>query len=282
MMSTREDRLYHQKDLALAIEMGRRASLALDNAQLYLDLKRKEENLNEAVRARDEFLSIASHELRTPLTPLKMQLQGLARLLTKNNLTGADKTKAVRMAEMSHQQVDRLVSLVDDLLDATRISTGRLELRYQEVAPVNLIREVCDRYMDEKIRCYINLDPATKASWDRLRVEQVLVNLISNAIKYAPHQIIDVEMKAESGDVIVSVKDRGPGIREEDQMRIFERYERVESSHGLPGLGLGLYISKQIIEAHGGRIWVESKPGRGSTFFFRVPLKILNKPLGAP
>ena len=178
----------------------------------------------------------------------------------------------VRMGD----QIDRLTNIINELLDVSRIQTGRLELNLEPTSLRNLIEETCENIqatvVDHKIKCYG--DELDIINIDKYRTGQVLVNLLTNAVKYSPSGgEVEMEYKNRPDDVLVSVRDQGIGIPEEYHDRIFERFYRVydKNEKTFPGLGMGLYISSEIIKKHGGRIWVESKEGEGSTFYFTLP-----------
>ncbi len=235
--------------------------------------KRAEQKVEEALRSRDEFLSIASHELKTPITPIKLQLQSLGRLAKKEEAISREKVRQV--VESSDRQITRLAALIDDLLDVARINTGKLTLNSEEQDIVELVREACDRYLGQTPSGQTNYELHAPASiiarFDRLRIEQVVINMLTNAMKYAPGRPVQVEVTQYENRIQFSVRDFGIGIAPENLSRIFDRFERIHSSAHVGGLGLGLYISRQIIEAHGGRIWAQSEIGKGSTFSFDLP-----------
>jgi PAS domain S-box-containing protein len=226
--------------------------------------------VEEAVRVRDEFLSIASHELRTPLAALQLQLQ--------SSLTRArsiDETLAARI-ERARKSSDRLADLIDRLLDVSRIATGTLTLSVESFDLVDAVREVVERVRDAASQAGCTLSFEAKGpivgTWDRLRIEQILLNLLSNAIKYAAGTPIAVSA-SNGGDVaILEVKDGGAGLSESDLGRVFERFARVGTSR-YGGLGLGLYITQQIAEAHGGTANARNLEGGGAAFIVRLPLE---------
>ncbi|HZU85631.1 MAG TPA: ATP-binding protein [Polyangiaceae bacterium] len=253
---------YDEDDLALAEELGRRAALAIDNTRLF-------KRATEAIAARDEFLAIASHELNTPLTPLKMQLDSLRR----------GKFAPDRVSEKldaASRQVNRLAKLVSQLLDVSRISGGRMHIEPEALDLAALVDEVVARMADQAAAAASSLclrvDRPCVGSWDRLRMDQVVTNLLTNAIKYGAGKPIDVELTNRGTTARLVVRDRGIGIAPEHQRRIFERFERAASVRHYGGFGLGLWIARQIVEASGGSITVQSTPGQGSTFSVELPL----------
>jgi signal transduction histidine kinase len=223
----------------------------------------------EAIRLRDEFLSIASHELKTPLTALQLQLLGIRdHAAARGELTGRV-DRAMRVG-------DRLAQLIEALLDVSRISSGRLALRVESFDLVDAASEVTERLRESALAagCTLSLHATDRIEgrWDRLRVEQILMNLISNSIKYAPGTPIRVSASATEGGALLTVQDEGPGIPEDDLSRIFSRFERGSSKDHHGGLGLGLYVAQQIAEAHGGAIVASNLPGSGACFVVRLPV----------
>jgi len=241
-------------------------------------LKETEQYLQKALKSRDDFMSIASHELKTPLTSLKMQLQLLERQRNKiGDESAMASDKMDRFLGQADRSVERIIHLVNDMLDISRMATGKLSLKIERENLSDLIREVTDRMMPllEVVSSKLELDIEGEyyCQMDRFRIEQVITNLLTNAAKYAPECPVYLHVRKDGrGMVAVTVKDQGPGIEEEHQKRIFERFERATDQTGISGLGLGLYISKEIIEMHHGRIKVESSAGKGSSFTFTLPL----------
>ncbi|HEY4394335.1 MAG TPA: MASE1 domain-containing protein [Polyangia bacterium] len=231
-----------------------------------------------AIRARDEFISIASHELKTPLTALKLRLGSALRL--GERLMAASDPEAGKMARAlatSGATADRLGALVDDLLDVSRLTAGRLALRIERVELGELLREVVARLHDqaEEVGSAIELTIAAPivGAWDRGRLEQLVTNLLSNAIKYGLGKPIAVSADVVAPHVRVRVHDAGIGIPRADQSRIFQAFERLPTAERVGGLGLGLYIGRQIAMAHGGTLTVESADGAGATFTLELPLE---------
>jgi signal transduction histidine kinase len=229
--------------------------------------------LRAAVELREQFLSVASHELKTPLTSLQLQLDGLLGLLRGGEPLGID--RMARKLEVAIRQVDRLTELVDELVDASRISQGRFSVELGDVDLERVVRDVVEHFSAEaaRARCPIALRTCGPLPMrgDAFRLEQVVANLISNAIKYGRERGVDVELSADDLRARLVVRDGGIGVAPGDRERIFERFERAVSVHNYGGLGLGLFISREIVEAHGGEIRVEPRDTQGATFVVELP-----------
>jgi PAS domain S-box-containing protein len=262
------DRLYRDEDRVMAEELAYRAAAAVDNARLYAQAQR-------AIRLRDEFLSIASHELKTPLTPLALKLQCMKRTLPVESLGGAAERMRADL-ELAQRQVRRLAELIDGLLDVSRIRAGRLQLELELVDLSALVHELVERYepQAQRVQSRLSLDAGASilGRWDRSRLEQVVSNLLSNALKYGAGRPVHVGVSASGGTARLVVRDEGIGIEPQSLHRIFQRFERAVSERNYGGLGLGLYIAQQIMEAHGGTVSAESAPGQGATFTVTLPL----------
>lgn len=267
------DRAMTDDKLPLAEVLAERAALAIENAKLYteqVDARRKVENLS---RLKDEFLSIASHELRTPVTSIKGYTQ-LAKMLIKEGDLGTSE----EYLDIALDQIERMSRLILELLDVSRIETGRLEIRREAIGWPHFVRDVVHRHHAAFRDRRFDIDAPDEnrlVAGDRDRLEQVLGNLLENAVKYSPDGS-DVHVKVETrGETIVtSVRDHGIGIPADEISLVFERFHRGRqvSSTNYGGLGLGLYITRQIVERHGGSIWVESREGEGTTFSFSLPV----------
>jgi PAS domain S-box-containing protein len=224
----------------------------------------------EAVRLRDEFLSIASHELKTPLTALQIELHSWQRWV------GTDDSRAVKRFARAIRNAERLTALIESLLDVSRIATGRLVLKPQ---PLDLSETILDlieglRGAAAKAGCEISVTTPgpIQGSWDRLRLEQVVMNLLSNALKYAAGTHVSVSLATDGGDAVIEIADGGPGIPEEALARIFGRFERAAPVRHYGGLGLGLYVSREIVEAQNGTITARNLKGGGACFTVRLPV----------
>ncbi len=234
------------------------------------------ESAEQAVVARDEFLSIASHELRTPLMTLQLRLQSIQESLDAP-LDERSAPEASRWLASAARQAGRLGSLVDSLLDVSRITSGRLTLNRERFDLADATREVAERFAEaaETAGCPLSVEAcaAVVGTWDRLRIEQILLNLIGNALKYAPRAPVEISVEANEAKAKLTVRDHGTGLLPADFARIFSRFERAVPARKYGGLGLGLYIAREIAVAHGGGIGVASTPGQGATFLVELPLE---------
>jgi signal transduction histidine kinase len=266
-------RPYTIADRHLLQDLADRAAFAIENARLADRLRASTAEAQQAVRVRDEFVAVAGHELRTPLTALQLQLESLLRRAQK----GAEPDRLVERLTKAQAHVGRLDHLIAGLLDVSRITAGRLELHLEELELGALVAEVVDRFGEQlrSARCeLITLEAGAPVTgrWDRARLDQVLTNLLGNAIKYGAGAPVRVEVRRVQDRATVAVHDAGIGISPDDLARVFGRFERAVSDRNYGGLGLGLWISRQIVEAHRGRIRVESELGAGSTFTVELPL----------
>jgi PAS domain S-box-containing protein len=258
---------YGEAEARLAADLAWRCAMALDNARLYREAQ-------GAIVARDEFLSVAAHELKTPLTSLQLRLAGLERAL--KDLPASPAAERVgRTLGLFHRQTRKLGRLVEQLLDISHIRLGRLELSPSRADVAALAREVAAGFEEEAAQRASPLlleAPERLEAWcDAGRLEQVLTNLLSNAFKYGEGRPVRLSLAASGGLVHLRVRDEGIGIPPEKQQRIFGRFERAVSADHYGGLGLGLSVVRDIVEAHGGSIAVESAEGQGATFTVRLP-----------
>lgn len=265
LVRTSPERVFQPDHLTFAGDLATRIAMALDNARLYRQAR-------EAIRVRDEFLSVASHELNTPLATLTLQLEDA--LVDRPGGSAPDQRRLD--VERVRRQLGRLSHLVANLLDISRVTAKRLQLEVSSVDLAATTREVVEHLAPELTRagCPVRVHaPAPVVGrWDAMRVAQVVTNLLSNACKYGAGKPIDVAVEAQGPRARLTVRDEGIGIPLVDQERIFECFERAVSPRNYGGLGLGLYITRQVIEAHGGTIGVTSEPGNGSTFVVELPL----------
>ena len=258
-------RRFEAPDLAAAEELARRAALAIDNARLYREAR-------EAIRLRDEFMSIASHELNTPITTLRLVSQSLEKMDGIPSMTEFSK-----MVSIISRQSHRLGALVSDILDVVEIPAGNFTLRREPVELVSLVRETVElaRGDLDRARCRLAVTAGEEVvgSWDRARIQKVISSLLSNAIKFAPGKGIEIVVARErAGWARLTVEDHGLGIPPERLPHIFGRLERAVSASHYGGLGLGLYIVRAVVEAHGGSVNVSSTPGEGAKFIVDLPL----------
>jgi signal transduction histidine kinase len=262
---TESDFPYGTEELTVAEDLAHRAALAIDNARLIAEAR-------EAARARDEFLSIASHELRNPLNALQMVLVSISRGAAQRPELCTPQWVSDKL-ERAERQLGRVTDLVDNLLDVSRLSTGRRALATEprdrgERAPDGVARQGHHRGPGQ---LRIAATGPVVGEWDRLRIGQVLANLLGNAIKYGQGKPIDLEIADDGDTARIVVRDRGIGIPAHLHQRIFERFERGVGDRGYAGFGLGLWIARLAVEASGGSVSLESSPGAGARFEVRLP-----------
>jgi PAS domain S-box-containing protein len=259
-------RRYDDSDVAVASDLAQRAALTIDNRRLY-------RRSVDAVATRDEFLSVASHELRTPVTSLQLAVQSLLAV-------GLDAPPGFlqKSLESVERQMRRLARLVDALFDVSRVQAGRLELQRESVDLGALARDVVRGLGADAARAGCSVAVETEAqplmgTWDRARLEQVVTNLLANALKYGAGRPVTVAVQRHGEEARLSVSDHGIGVPPSERQRIFERFGRAVSARHYGGLGLGLYIVRRIVEAHGGTVGVEDgADGNGARFTVRLPL----------
>jgi len=259
---------------ALVDEGGRLMGFAKVTRDLTDRLHRQEEQLRlahaeEAIRLRDEFLSIAAHELRTPLSAVQLQLQSV---LERHE--GLD-ARAQSKVERALRSGERLVALVDTLLDVSRITTGGFTLVPATFDLGTAVSEVAERFREHAIRAgskvTVRVESPVTGFWDRLRIEQVVINLLTNALKYAAGTPVEIVVRGTEHEAVLTISDAGPGIPESEWERIFRRFERAVPMRNFGGLGLGLYVARQIVEAHGGDIRLARIRPEGAHFVVRLP-----------
>ncbi|NCN58502.1 hypothetical protein GW940_01125 [Candidatus Microgenomates bacterium] len=286
--------VYTSEDINVLEIIGPQISVAIDNARAYEEIKqfniklKKEieeatsnlrganKRLRDLDKIKDEFISITSHELRTPMTAVKSYLWMVLNKSGKN--LGKKGTDHLNRAYVSTQ---RTINLVNDMLDVSRIEGNRFEINKEKIDIVELanesMHELIGRAHERKVRLTVQKKKMPFVFVDHDKIYQVMDNLISNALKFTPKGgSITVGFIKRGKFIVVDVRDTGTGISKSDQKRLFKKFGRVESSYTamaeVGGTGLGLYVSKQIIEMHGGKIWIESEAGKGSTFLFTVPV----------
>ncbi|ADO71280.1 hybrid sensor histidine kinase/response regulator [Stigmatella aurantiaca] len=251
----------------------------LANIEALLRLQRRAQ---DAIRVRDDFLSVAAHELKTPLTALRLHLERTFFLTTRTKTDTVPKASLDKGLSASLRQLSRLQQLLDTLLDVSRVSNRRLKLEVGTVDLADVAREVHQRLepaaraLDTEIQLELPAGPLVLFG-DRLRMEQVLNNLLTNALKYGNGKPVLLRVEAREDMAVICVKDQGIGIAVQDQARIFERFERATPTQQSGSLGLGLYIAREIVSAHGGTIAVDSQSGHGATFQVLLPLRRLER-----
>lgn len=262
-------RKYTPADLGLADDIAHRAALAIDNAKLYREAQ-------EAIQARHEFISVASHEMRTPLTSLLGYIQLVTKSYMRPEPHRLPPERVLTLLKGAENQCLKLVTFMTDLLDVSKISARGIKLETERFDLVDLVRECI-----EKVRHAYDVDqlPISLESdaggahgvWDRLRLDQVVTNLLTNAVKYGERKPVQIRIEQAENLVRLLVTDHGIGISPENQARVFQRFERAVSARSFKGTGLGLWITRSIVEAHGGSITLVSRLGQGSTFRVELP-----------
>jgi len=267
--------LYRQsmamKEQVLALEQSRR-----EQETLLKQLQNTQLELEQAVRVRDDFMSIVAHEVRTPLNGLILETQLRKMHLARDNAAAFTLDKMHAMVDRDERQIKSLIRLIEDMLDVSRIRTGKLSIRPKRVDLSTLVRDVLHNFSQQidAAEASVSLDATQPVigNWDEFRIEQVISNLLTNALRYGAKSPISVKVYIEGGQALVDVQDQGIGISEANQKRIFQQFERVSAKHAVAGLGLGLFISEQIVAAHGGTITVQSRIGEGALFRVCLPL----------
>lgn len=261
-------RKHDVQDLLVAEELARKAGVAIENALLY-------QTAQKAIAVRNEFLSIASHELKTPITALKLQMQMTRLTVNSEENRMPSPEKLIKTLDSANEQINRLTSLIEDLLDVSRIEAGRLNYNFQKISLSQITAEMVDLYTEHLKTHGCIIDFKTHEDiyiqGDKGRIEQVILNLLSNAAKYGDSSPVEIELSMEEAFAKLEVTDHGLGIPKELLDNVFDRFVRAVSSTNISGLGLGLYISKEIIRAHNGTLTVRSELGKGSTFTLKLP-----------
>ncbi len=267
--------LYRQskamKQQVEALEQSRREQEAL-----LKQLQSTQNELEQAVRMRDDFMSIVAHEVRTPLNGLILETQLRKMHLARDNAAAFTLDKMHAMVDRDERQIKSLIRLIEDMLDVSRIRTGKLSIRPSRFDLVklvdNLLQNFAPQFDAAESTVTFTAEAPVEGPWDEFRIEQVISNLLTNALRYGGKGPIEVRVYQHEGQARVEVQDRGIGISEENQKRIFQQFERVSAKTVVAGLGLGLFISEQIVAAHGGSIVVESKINEGALFRVCLPL----------
>jgi PAS domain S-box-containing protein len=270
VLFTFSGRVFGPEDLRFTEDLADRIALSVDNVLLFREAR-------QAVAQRDEFFTVAAHELRTPTTALKLNVQSLLRGARRGE-AGALPSPFLGKLENIDRHAGRLNALVNELLDVTRIHAGRLRLDLEEVDLTALVQDVAARFelpaTQARSPLLLESPGPIVGTWDRLRLEQVVTNLLSNALKYGTGKPVRLRVETSGGLARLEVRDEGIGIAPESLPRIFGRFERAVSDRHYGGLGLGLYITRQIVEALGGTVGVRSAPGAGATFTVELPRQV--------
>lgn len=260
---------------------SRRQVLALEAARqeqevLLQELKTAQSELQASIRMRDDFMSVVAHELRTPLNTLFLEAQLRKMQLDRGRSDIFDAAYLQAMVARDKRQIEAMMRLIDDMMDASRIRSNQLSIRPGPVELSSLLARVVDNLSNQALAagCTITLDAGkpVAALWDEFRIEQVVINLLTNALRYGAGKPVEVSLSLLPQGACISVRDQGRGISAADQPRIFQQFERIAHDDGTGGLGLGLYITRQLVEAHGGTISMESRLGEGSIFTVILPV----------
>jgi signal transduction histidine kinase len=253
-----------------ALEAARR-----EQEVLLRELNATQAELQRSLRMRDEFMSLVAHELRTPLNTLFLETQMRSLQLKRGNLPAFNPEQMNNMIKRDERQIKAMIRLIDDMLDVSRMKSGTLSIRPGRVELMALLERVVNDLSLQAAAAGANVVLAqhqpVEGYWDEFRIEQVVVNLLTNAMRYGGGGTVEVSVHDEDGNVRIAVRDHGKGIAPDYIDRIFEPYERGARNGEPKGLGLGLYISRQLAKSHGGELTVESTPGEGATFSLTLP-----------
>jgi len=253
-----------------ALELARREQQALLER-----LNAAQQELEHAVKMRDDFMSIVAHELRTPLNTLFLESQLRRMQLDRGNMAAFDPARLDAMFARDDRQIRNMVRLIEDMMDVSRIRSGTLSVRPVKIELSLLLQRVVDDLAQQAaaVGSTITLQAPEPVDgwWDEFRIEQVAVNLLTNALRYGSGKPVEVSLSPAPDGAHIEVRDHGIGISQEDQKRIFRQFERAGGGRSADGLGLGLFITQQLVEAHGGSIKVYSEPGNGSVFILHLP-----------
>ena len=267
--------LYRQskamKQQVEALEQSRR-----EQETLLAQLQLTQVELERAVRMRDDFMSIVSHEVRTPLNGLILETQLRKMHLARDNAAAFTMEKMHAMVDRDERQILSLIRLIEDMLDVSRIRTGKLSIRPAEFDLARTVDRLLENFSAQISAAQSSVNFTAEypvvGQWDEFWIEQVISNLLTNALRYGANKPIDVTVYIEGNQAVVDVRDQGIGISQENQQRVFQQFERVSASQVAAGLGLGLFISEQIVAAHSGTISVQSELGEGALFRVCLPL----------
>lgn len=249
---------------------------------LLQQLQTSQHELQKAVRMRDDFMSVVAHELLTPLNTLFLETQLRKLELDRDHPDMFQKPGLADMFNRDQQQIQSMVKLIDDMMDASRIRHNRLSVRPRPTELSSLVKQAVGQLSGQAaaagVAVAVQAEELIQGCWDAFRIEQVVINLLTNALRYGDGKPVTVSLHAVPDGACIEVRDHGKGIPVGDQQRIFEQFERGTDRISPDGFGLGLYISRQLVEAHGGRIGLQSEAGQGSVFTVTLPLAVPETP----
>ena len=269
VFSSRVDRLFNKEDLNFLEQMAKSCSMAVDNAILYSESQK-------SIKSREEFISIASHELRTPLTSLRLRIDLLFKMLDKGNLPDEMKKALYPVVSEILPDLNKFTKLIEMLLDISKLSASKMYLSMTETnisdVLIDELKQIKMEFNSQSTPLQIDIEKNMIGQCDVLRLLQIVTNLTKNALKFSHKKPVEFQAKRESHNLVIIVKDKGIGISADDKKRIFKPFERAVSDKNFGGLGLGLYITNQIVEAFRGNIDVSSVQGEGTIFKVELPL----------
>ncbi len=244
------------------------------------ELRKTQAELERALKMRDDFMSLVGHELRTPLNTLHVETQLRQIQIAKGNMVAFTPEKLQEMIARDGRQIQSMIRLINDMNDVSRIDNDKLTIRIAESNLSSLLQRIAEDLSFQAKAAnrefIVALEENVIGMWDEFRIEQIIINLLTNALRYGGDRDIDINLQAHNGFAQLKVRDYGVGINLDEQQRIFEKFVRGENKKVSEGLGMGLYIARQLAHAHKGELSVESKPGEGSTFILSLPLRVAN------
>ena len=265
----------HLKSRELRRQLIELEAARVEQERLLATLTQTQAELQRSLTMRDEFMSMVSHELRTPLSVMTLDVVMRQEKLKRDDLAWFSRERLQSMVARDDRQLRSMTRLIDDMLDISRIQHGKLSIRPRRTDLGELARHVVADFdvHYRNVPLHVGAAEGIVGDWDDSRIGQVLVNLLSNALRYGGGKPVQVEVgRTPEGMALLAVTDQGPGIPVEEQQRIFEQFERGADAHGSPGMGLGLFISRYFVQAHGGSLTVKSEPGAGSRFEVQLPM----------
>ena len=265
------------QNVALNDQIAALKQIKTEQEQLLGQLQDTQQKLEQAIRTRDDFISIVSHELRTPLNAFRLEFYTRRHYLENGKMEEFTAEKIARMIDFDDRQLDRLLRLINDTLDVSRIRTGQLSIRPSRVDLADVVEKLVAQFSPqlEQAQCSAKIVTCTPITghWDEFRIEQAVINLLLNAMRHGAGKPIEISVEEIGSGARLSIRDYGEGVAPDHQQRIFQQFERAGDSKRSKGLGLGLFITDQIVRAHNGRMYVCSNPGDGATFSITLPLK---------